>query len=63
MQINITYKDHPFPQIYGKVSEQEAIRLAQTKEDVRMFVYSHKPTRIAMVTINNGNLVIGQYRA
>ncbi len=47
--------------MYGRVTEQEAITLAQTKQNVVMFTYKHKPTRIAMVTLVDGRLVTGAY--
>lgn len=59
--LNITYKDRPFPTIYTQVPAAQAIELASTKEDVRMFHFLHNPTRIAMVTLVEGKLVTGQY--
>ena len=59
--INITYTKHPYTTIYNRVTESEAITLAQTKQNVVMFVFDHKPTRIAMVTLVDGKLITGAY--
>jgi len=60
MLCNVTYENHPFPQMYGKVPEALTIVLSK-KKGFKAFVYKHNPTRIAMVTVEDNKLVIGSY--
>lgn len=57
---NVTYEGHPFTSIYGRVRSSKLIKLS-TKKGFKAFRYMHKPTRIAMVTVVNGNIKIGKY--
>lgn len=63
VQYNVTYENHPFPQIYGRVPEALMVAVLSKKKGFKAFTFLHKPTRIAMVTIIDGKPHIGDYHA
>ena len=57
---NVTYENHPFPQIYAKVPEALMVVLSK-KKGFKAFLFTAKPTSIAMVTIVDNKPVVGKY--
>jgi len=59
---NVTYEKRPFPTIYKQMTLKEMLEVSD-KGGFKAFVFQHKPTRIAMVTIVDNMPVIGKFNS